>query len=204
MTLKKLIGLLAVSSLTLAACQDQAEDPAETEEATEEPAEDQEETEEGQDDEATEEDSEEETDDGEGDEADSQDTFDKAAERTDGDAVVPVGLEVLGEWTNDGYVVTSSGPQAEINLNILPDEGVEQFYVYITDEDGTILDKAENEVEYIYSVDGVEDEIVLYAGTSEEDLGEVDDTVDPEQDFVRNERIIIQPGEEVPEEEEEV
>lgn len=188
MSYKKLLSLLAASSLALVACGDDTatEDPA-TEETTEDA---------GMEDEATDEDA---ADDADGEE----DTFDRAANRDDADATVPVGLEVLGQWTTDGYVVVSEGDEAVLNLTALPEEGVEEYYIYVTDEDGTILEKAESEMELSYTVEGVDSEQTLYAGTSEEDLGDVDDTVNPEEDFVRHEKVIIEPGEAPTEEAEE-
>lgn len=193
MSYKKLLSLLAASSLALVACGDDTatEDPA-TEETTEDA---------GMEDEATDEDA---ADDTAADDADGEeDTFDRAANRDDADATVPVGLEVLGQWTTDGYVVVSEGDEAVLNLTALPEEGVEEYYIYVTDEDGTILEKAESEMELSYTVEGVDSEQTLYAGTSEEDLGDVDDTVNPEEDFVRHEKVIIEPGEAPTEEAEE-
>lgn len=188
MSYKKLLSLLAVSSLALVACGEdtsQEEDPA-TEETADEAAED------TADEEATDESSDEASDD---ETADSDDVFERAAERDDLDATVAVGLEVVGTWSEDGYVVMSEGENAVLALTALPQEDVENYYIYVTDEDGNILDKAENEEEFQYTVEGVDGEIILYAGTSDEDLGDVDDSVNPEEDFVRFERIIVQPGE---------
>lgn len=188
MSYKKLLSLLAVSSLALVACGENntAGDPATEEVGTDETAEDAEVDE---------------TEDAASEAEDGEDTFDRAAERESGDVVVPVGLEVLGEWTTEGYVVASEGPEATLDLTALPDEGVDTFYLYVTDEDGTILEKSENEEEFAYIVEDVDSEIILYAGSSDEDLGDAGDTVDPEEDFVRYERVIVQPGEAPAEEE---
>lgn len=186
MSYKKLLSLLAASSLALVACGD---DTATEEPATEETTEDA-----GVEEEATEEEAADDTADGE------EDTFDRAANRDDADATVPVGLEVQGQWSTDGYVVVSEGDEAVVNLTAFPEDGVEEYYIYVTDEDGTILEKAESEMELAYTVSGVDAEQTLYAGTSEEDLGDVDDTVNPEEDFVRHEKVIVQPGEATTEE----
>ncbi|HLQ75094.1 MAG TPA: hypothetical protein VK107_03525 [Alloiococcus sp.] len=179
MSYKKLVSLLAASTLALVAC---GEDTAQEEPATEETAE--------------EADTEETTDEGE-------DTFDRAAERETEGTTVSVGLEVIGSWTTDGYVVMSEGATAEVMLTAIPAEDVENFYIYLTDEEGKIVEKFENEEEVVYTVEGVDSEMTFHAGTSEEDLGDVDDTIDnPEEDFVRHENVIVQPGEEAPAEEE--
>lgn len=179
MSYKKLVSLLAASTLALVAC---GEDTAQEEPATEETAE--------------EADTEEATDEGE-------DTFDRAAERETEETTVSVGLEVIGSWTTDGYVVMSEGDTAEIMLTAIPAEDVETFYIYLTDEEGTIVEKFENEEEVVYTVEGVDSEMTFHAGTSEEDLGDVGDTIDnPEETFVRHENVIVQPGEEAPAEEE--
>lgn len=196
MSYKKLVSLLAASTLALVACGD---DTAQEEPATEETSEETATEEESTDEEA----SEEETTDEESDEDGEEDTFDRAAERESGDATVPVGLEVLGTWTTDGYVVMSEGDTAEVILTALPEEGVETYYIYLTDEEGNIVEKAESEEEVVYTVEGVDSDVTFHAGTSEEDLGEVDDTIDnPEEAFVRHETVIVQPGEEAPAEEE--
>lgn len=198
MSKKKLLTLLAASSLALVAC---GEDTSQEETATEETTEDAatEESSEDTSEESTDESSEESSDD---EVASSDEVFEKAAQRDDPDATVSVGLDVLGTWSTDGYVVASEGDTAVLSLSALPEEGVENYYIYVTDEDGTILEKAENEEALEYTVEGVEGEIVFYAGTSEEDLGNVDDSVNPEEDFVRYERVIVQPGEPAPAEEE--
>lgn len=199
MSKKKLLTLLAASSLALVAC---GEDTSQEDPATEESSEDtSEETGEDTSGETSEEDSSEESSDDQ--DTSSDDVFEKAAQRDDPDATVPVGLNVVGTWSTDGYVVSSEGDTAVLSLSALPGEGVENYYIYVTDEDGTILEKAENEEELEYTVEGVDGEVIYFAGTSEEDLGDVDDSVNPEEDFVRYERIIVQPGEEAPAEEEE-
>lgn len=178
MSYKKLVSLLAASTLALVAC---GEDTAQEEPATEETAE-----------ETTDEASDE-----------GEDTFDRAAERETEGTTVSVGLEVIGSWTTDGYVVMSEGDTAEIMLTAIPAEDVENFYIYLTDEEGTIVEKFENEEEVVYTVEGVDSEMTFHAGTSEENLGDVDDTIDnPEEAFVRHENVIVQPGEEASAEEE--
>lgn len=172
MSYKKLLSILAVSSLTLVAC---GEENSTEEPSVEESEQTSEET------------------------ADSSDVFERAAERETGDATVSVGLEVVGQWTTDGYVVPSEGPTANIYLTAIP-AGDGPFFIYVTDEEGKIVEKYESEPEVVHTIENVDSDIHLYAGTSEEDLGNVDDTVNPEEDFVRFEKIIVQPGE-VPAEE---
>lgn len=173
MDFKKLVSLLAVSTLALAAC-DTDEEPAEPENG-------------------------EENGDAEEGASDSQSLIEGASERS-GDAFPDYTLEIAGHagWTEEGYLV----PAEDGEVTIAAVAGGEDFSVYFTEADGTIIEVVENEEEVTFTVPEPEEETNYGVGVSPEDLGGEGDTVDSE-DFARYENILATPALEEEEVEEE-
>lgn len=181
---KKIVSLLAVSSLALAACgsQEDTEDPATDEtEQTEEV------------------DQTEETESSETEGSSSDDLLQQAIEDS-GDATPVYGLTVgeAGAWTADGYVVQHApGETATVPVIIETEE--ENYNVYLT-EDGVISEVVSNEPEFEFTVDAPSADTEYVVGVSPDDLGEVGDEVAAEE-FYRSDVVLFQEAEpEAPEE----
>jgi len=166
MSYKKLLSLLAVSTLALGACG--ADD-------TEEPdTEDTEQTEQA--------DPEEETAD-----SSSQDLINQAKDDS-GEAFPEYGLEVVGTWTTEGYEVGYvPGEAATVPVNIISE--AEEYNAYLL-EDGVISEVVSDTPEIEFTVDSPSADAEYVVGVSPEDLGEAGDEIN-EEDFVRSEKISL-------------
>lgn len=178
MDYKKLVSLLAVSTLALAAC-DTDEEPTDPEN--------------GEVEEGTEENG------AENGGSDSQSLIDSATEQS-GDAFPDYTVEIgAGTWTEEGYVVPAEGGEVTIPVAA---GGEDDFFVYFAEEDGTVVEVVENEEEPVFSVDEPAEETPYVVGVSPEDLGGEGDTVNAE-DFARSRNVIAAPEAEEEELEEE-
>jgi len=173
MSYKKLLSLLAVSTLALGACgTDDAEEPE---------TDDTEQTGETESDETA--------------DSSSQDLINQAKDNS-GEAYPEYGLEVTGTWTTEGYEVGHApGEAATIPVDIISEE--EAYNAYLL-EDGVITEVVSDTPEVEFTVDDPSAEAEYVVGVSPEDLGEAGDEVDAE-DFVRSEKVILVEAE--PEEE---
>lgn len=173
MSYKKIVSLLAVSTLALGACGTDDTEEVETDETEE--VEETEETEEGS----------------------SQDLIEQAKGET-GDAFPDYGLEVAGTWTQDGYAIGyPEGEAATIPVAILTEN--EDYNVYLL-EDGLVTEVVSNEEEVEFMVEDPSDEVDYHVGISPEDLGSEGDEVS-EEDFARSEKVFFEIQEEEAEEE---
>lgn len=174
MNYKKLVSLLAVSTLALSAC-------GTTNDAEETPTDDTEEVEEVETDQT------EGADDAE-DSPSSFDLMDAAAEKA-GDAYPEYGLYVTGTWTQEGRVVQyAPGEAATIPVSILTEH--EDYNVYLM-EDGVITEVVSSEPEVELTVDSPSADTEYIVGVSPDALGEVGDEV-AEEDFYRSEVVVFE------------
>ena len=173
MSYKKLLSLLAVSTLALGACgTDDAEEP-ETD-GTEQT---------------------EETDSNETAGSSSQDLINQAKDDS-GEAFPEYGLEVEGTWTTEGYEVGHApGEAATIPVDIISE--AEEYNTYLL-EDGIIHEVISDTPEVEFTVDNPSADAEYIVGVSPEDLGEAGDEADAE-DFARSEKVLLVEAE--PEEE---
>lgn len=182
MNYKKLVSLLAVSTLALSACgtaDDAEETPTdETEEVetdTTEDAADSEET------------------------PSSEELMQRAQEES-GDAFPEYGLYVTGAWTQEGRVVQHApGEAATIPVSVISDH--EEYNVYLL-EDGVVTEVVSNEPEVELVVDAPSADVEYVVGVSPEALGEVGTELS-EEDFERSEKVVFEEAEPAAEGEEE-
>ncbi|MER2063570.1 MAG: hypothetical protein ABS873_02895 [Alkalibacterium sp.] len=197
MDYKKLVSLLAVSTLALAAC-DTDEEPTpdpDIEEGTEgadeveedTTVEDTDETEDTEDLEDVDE-----TDDAE----DTESSSGSAHDIIDGigsdlSYTAPIELEVAGgTWSQAGYVFTPEEGEATVNGVATPNDEVEEVYAFVIEE-GVVFEKPEvEEGEFSFTVNETEGDQEFQVGVSDEDLWEVGDEADVEE-LVRYENVII-------------
>lgn len=180
MDYKKLVSLLAVSTLALSACgttddaeetaTEETEEVAETEEtATEETEETAEET-----------------------EGSSTEDLLQQAQEESGEAFPEYGLYVAGGWTQDGIVIQHApGEAATIPVQVTTEQS--DYNVYLV-EDGVISEVASNEPEPEFTVESPSADSEYVVGISGEALGEAGDEVNTE-DFYRSETIIFEEAE---------
>lgn len=178
MDYKKLIGLLAVSTLALAACETD-------EEPTPDP--DIEEGTEGADeveDDSTEDDAAEGDTDEDGESA--HDIIDGIG--SDLGYTSSVELEVTGgTWSQDGYVFTPEDGEATVEGSAASEEDVYAFVL----QDGVVVEKPEvEEGAFTFTATATDEDQEYQVGVSDEDLWEVDDEADPEE-LIRYENVII-------------
>lgn len=167
MSYKKLVSLLAVSTLALGAC---ATDEAEEDntDAAEEVEVEEEETEET--------------------EGSSTKDLIEQAKGESGEAFPDYGLTVVGAWTVDGYNIDYvTGEGATIPVEIVTEK--DSYNVYLL-EDGLVSEVVSNEPEVNFLVEDPSADVEYHVGISPEDLGEVGDEVSVD-DFKRSERIIF-------------
>lgn len=181
MSYKKLVSLFAVSALALGACADDtAEEPA-TDDT--ENVEDVDQT-----DDATE------TEETEG--SSSKDLI-EAAKNQAGDAFPEYGLEVVGTWTSDGYVVEyTPGEAATIPVTIITENSGYNTYLL---EDGVVAEVISDEEAPEFTVDAPSADVEYVVGVSPEDLGEAGDEVAVE-DLYRSEVVVFEEAEPAAEE----
>lgn len=176
MSYKKIVSLLAVSTLALAACgTDDAQEPEtdETEQVDE---------------------TEEETDSG----SSVQDQIEKAKEAS-GDAFPEYGLYVAGQWTEDGIVVGyAPGEAAEIPVQITTE--AEEYFVYLL-ENGVITQIVADDPEPAIVVEEPSADTEYLVGISPDELGAEGDELS-EDDLYRADRVILEEQEPAAEEEE--
>lgn len=193
MKYNKLVSLLAVSTLALAACgttDDAEETPTDTTEEVEDVETDETETETD--------DAAEETEDS-GDTASTEDLLQQAQEQS-GDAFPEYGLYVTGAWTEEGIVVQHApGEAATVPVSAITDH--EEYNVYLL-EDGVIAEVSSNEPETEFLVESPSADVEYVVGISPEQVGEVGDEASAE-DFDRSEVIVFEEAEPAPESEEE-
>lgn len=173
MNYKKLVSLLAVSTLALSACgsADDAEDT--TTEGTEEVAE----TEDTATEEATET------------EGSSTEDLLKQAQDQAGEAFPEYGLYVAGAWTQEGRVVQHApGEAATIPVQVTTDHS--EYNVYLV-EDGVISEVVSNEPEIELTVESPSADTEYVVGISPDTLGEAGDEVATE-DFYRSEVVVFE------------
>lgn len=190
MNYKKLVSLLAVSTLALSACgttEDAEETPTdETEEVDTDTTEDVDETEETEDTEETESSS-------------SEDLIQKAQEAS-GDAFPEYDLYVAGAWTQEGRVVQyAPGEAAAIPVSVITEQG--EYNVYLL-EDGVVTEVVSDEPEFELVVDAPSADVEYVVGISPEELGEVGAELS-EDDFERSEKVVFEEAEPAAEAEEE-
>ena len=180
MNYKKLVSLLAVSTLALAACDTDEEpvsDPEMEEEGTDEVEEtDVEETEET--------------------EESAHDIIDDID--SDLDYTSSIELTVSGgTWSQEGYVFTPEGGEATISGSATSseveeetEEAAAEIFAFVM-QDGVIIDKPEvEEGAFTYTVSATDADQMFQVGVSDEDLGEVGDEANAE-DLVRYENVIV-------------
>lgn len=181
MDYKKLIGLLAVSTLALAACD--TDEDLENDETGEEVDDAEETTEDGDTAEDTD------TDDDEDEEGSSQsphDIIDGIGD--DLGYTSSIELEITGgSWTQDGYVFTPEDGEATVNGSAAAEDDVYAFVL----QEGEVVDKPEVEDgAFTYTASAEDEDQEYQIGVSDEDLWEVGDEGDPEE-LVRWENVII-------------
>lgn len=170
MSYKKLVSLLAVSTLALAACG-----------ADEEPATD--DTEQTEDVE-TEDDTEETA-------GSSSSSLIEDAKNNAGDAFPEYGLTVTGLWTVDGYEVEyPAGEAATIPASVITE--AEGYNVYLL-EDGVITEVVSDEPAVEFTVDEPSADTEYVVGVSPDELGEAGDEVATD-DFYRFEKVVFVEG----------
>ncbi|GAB2489059.1 hypothetical protein GCM10008929_12070 [Alkalibacterium psychrotolerans] len=195
MDYKKLIGLLAVSTLALAAC-DTDEDPSpdpdidgvdEDEElngdvdSSDEDADDVDTDEDADTDEDTDTD-----DEGESSGQSAHDIIDGIG--SDLGYTSSIELEITGgTWSQDGYVFTPEDGEATVNGSAAAEDDVYAFVL----QEGEVVDKPEVEDgAFTYTASAEDEDQEYQIGVSDEDLWEVGDEGDPEE-LVRWENVII-------------
>ncbi|API87921.1 hypothetical protein BKP56_00585 [Marinilactibacillus sp. 15R] len=162
MEYKKLIGLLAVSGLLLAACdsgEDEASDTTETEQAENE--------------------------------SDSAMDIIDNIDTDSLDYTSAIELEMSGAtWTEEGYLYSPVGGEAVITGTAVANEEDTTIYAYII-QGGEVTAKPEvTEGEFTYPVSTPEEDMSYEVGVSNEDLWEVGDEADAEE-LVRHETVIV-------------
>lgn len=182
MELKKLIGLLAVSTLALAACDaDTDEEPS--------PDPDIEEGTEGADeveDDSTEDDAAEGDTDEDGESA--HDIIDGIG--SDLGYTSSIELEVTGgTWSQDGYVFTPEDGAATVNGSAAAGEDVD-VYAFVLQDDEVVEKPEVEEGAFTFTAEATDGDQDYQVGVSDEDLWEVGDEADPEE-LVRWENVII-------------
>ncbi|OJF95488.1 hypothetical protein [Alkalibacterium sp. 20] len=176
----KLVSLLAVSTLALAAC-DTDEEPVsdpEMEEGTEET--------DGAEVEETDETTE------ESDEENGQNAHDIIDDiEGDLDYTSSVELEVTGgTWSQDGYIFTPEEGEATISGSAASAEEDAEIFAFVM-QDGAVIDKpAVEEGAFTYTVSATDADQEFQVGVSDEDLWEGGDEADAEE-LVRYENIIV-------------
>lgn len=168
MSYKKLVSLLAVSTLALAACAADEEEPT------------------GDDTEQTED--VDNTDDTEG---SSSNSLIEDAKNSSGDAYPEYGLTVTGAWTVDGYEVEYvPGDAATIPASVITE--AEGYNVYLL-ENGVVSEIVSDEPEVEFTVDEPSADAEYVVGVSPDELGEVGDEVAAD-DFYRSEKVVLVEG----------
>src|SRR5690625_337444 len=178
MSYKKLVSLLAVSTLALGACAtDDAEEPAtEDTEQTEDTGAETDETTDAEDTEET--------------KGSSQDLIEQAKQQS-GEAFPEYGLEVTGAWTVDGYEVEyAPGEAATIPVTALTD--AESYNVYLL-EDGTVAEVVSDTAEVEFTVEEPSADAEYVVGISPDELGEVGDEVAADDSY-RYENVVLVEG----------
>jgi len=185
MDYKKIVSLLAISSLALAACEADEEPSPDPE--IEEDIEGADEVEEDTSGEDTEDTEDTEESDGSGESA--HDIIDGIG--SDLNYTSPIELEITGgTWSQDGYVFTPEEGEATVNGTATPSDDVEEVYAFVI-EDGVVFEKPEvTEGEFSFTVSETEGDQEFQVGVSDEDLWEVGDEADFEE-LVRYEDVII-------------
>lgn len=165
MEYKKLVGLLAVSGLLLAAC-DSGEETSNTE-TTEEASSDAENSGES-----------------------ALDIIDNI-DTEELDFTSPVELEMVGAtWTEDGYVYTPVSGEAVITGSAVANEEGATVYAFVI-QDGEVIAKPEvTEGGFTYPVATPESDTTYQVGVSNEDLWAEGDEADAEE-LVRSETVIV-------------
>ncbi|MFO8069628.1 MAG: hypothetical protein R6U02_06650 [Alkalibacterium sp.] len=178
MNYKKLVSLLAVSTLALAACdtdEETATDP-EMEEGADESEES--EVEESEETEETEENGQ-----------SAHDIIDDID--SDLDYTSAVELTVTGgTWSQEGYVFTPEGGEATVSGSAASSEEEAEIFAFVM-QDGEVIEKPEVvEGEFSYTVTATDADQEFQVGVSDEDLWEVGDEANAE-DLVRYENVIV-------------
>lgn len=169
MSYKKLVSLFAVSALALGACgADDAEEAATEDTETEEV---------------------EETDDAEEvEEGSTQDLLDQAKGES-GEATPDYGLEVSGNWTQEGYGIGHpEGEPAVIPVAIISEK--EGYHVYLL-ENGVVSEVVSDEPEFEFEVENPSDDVDYHVGVSPDDLGGEGEEVSVD-DFERSEKVFFE------------
>ncbi|GEN51500.1 hypothetical protein [Alkalibacterium pelagium] len=184
MSYKKLLGLLAVSTLALAAC-DTDGDPSPTPDIDEEEVEDDAEVED------VEETPEDDTDEDAGNGESAHDIIDGIG--SDLGYTASIELEIVGgTWSQEGYVFTPEDGEATVNGSAV---GEGDVYAYVLQDGEVVETPAVEEGAFSFTVEATDSDQEYQVGVSEEELYEVGDEADVEE-FVRFENIIIlAPGE---------
>lgn len=167
MSYKKLVSLLAVSTLALAACAADEEPTTDDTEQTE--------------DVETEDDTEETA-------GSSSSSLIEDAKNNAGDAFPEYGLTVTGLWTVDGYEVEyPAGEAATIPASVITE--AEGYNVYLL-EDGVITEVVSDEPAVEFTVDEPSADTEYVVGVSPDELGEAGDEVATD-DFYRFEKVVF-------------
>ena len=167
MSYKKLVSLLAVSTLALAACAADEEPTTDDTEQTE--------------DVETEDDTEETA-------GSSSSSLIEDAKNNAGDAFPEYGLTVTGLWTVDGYKVEyPAGEAATIPASVITE--AEGYNVYLL-EDGVITEVVSDEPAVEFTVDEPSADTEYVVGVSPDELGEAGDEVATD-DFYRFEKVVF-------------
>ncbi|GAA0478303.1 hypothetical protein [Alkalibacterium indicireducens] len=170
MSYKKLLGLLAVSTLALAAC-DTDGDPSPTPDIDEEVEDD--------------------TDEDGGNGQSPHDIIDGIG--SDLGFTAPIELEIFGgTWSQEGYVFTPEDGEATVNGSAV---GEGDVYAYVLQDGEVVETPAVEDGAFSFTVEATDSDQEFQVGVSEEELYEVGDEGDVEE-LVRWENIIIlAPGE---------
>ena len=171
MSYKKLLGLLAVSTLALAAC-DTDGDPSPTPDIDEEEVED-------------------DTDEDAGNVESAHDIIDGIG--SDLGFTPSIELEIVGgTWSQEGYVFTPEDGEATVEGSAV---GEGDVYAYVLQDGEVVETPAVEDGAFSFTVEATDSDQEYQVGVSEEELYEVGDEGDVEE-FVRFENIIIlAPGE---------
>ncbi|TVP90979.1 hypothetical protein [Alkalibacterium sp.] len=193
MNYKKLIGLLAVSTLALAACD--TDEDLDMDETGEEVDDSEETTDDTDTDTDTDEDADTDTDtDEDADDEDGESSGQSAHDIIDGidgdlGYTSSIELEITGgSWSQDGYIFTLEDGEATVNGSAAAEDDVYAFVL----QDGEVVDKPEVEEGAFTYTTSEEGEYQI--GVSDEDVWEVGDEGDAEE-LVRYENVIIQGSE---------
>jgi hypothetical protein len=185
MNYKKIVSLLAVSTLALAACgTEQTEEPTtdDTEQVEDAATEGAEDTESTEDTEGT---------------SSVQEQIEQAKEQS-GEAFPEYGLYVAGQWTEDGIEVNHApGESATIPVQVTTE--AEEYHVYLV-EDGIITQVVSNEPEPELVVESPSADTEYLVGISPDNLGAEGDEV-AEEDFYRVDKVLLVEQEPTAEEE---